>query len=118
MTPPLHRLRVAAINFLNPAPLMWDFEHSPLAAALAERYQLHYTLPSLCARELLAGRADLGLIPIAALTPRPPPRPRLRSGLRHRLSRSRPLHPAHHQAPPHPPDRPHHLRRHRLTQLP
>jgi chorismate dehydratase len=63
------RLRVAAINFLNPAPLMWDFEHPPLAAALAERYTLHYTQPSLCADELLAARADLGLIPIAALTP-------------------------------------------------
>jgi chorismate dehydratase len=62
-------LRVAAINFLNPAPLMWDFEHPPLAAKLAERYRLHYTQPSLCAAELLAGRADLGLIPIAALTP-------------------------------------------------
>jgi chorismate dehydratase len=48
---------------------MWDFEHPPLAATLAERYQLHYTLPSLCADELLAGRADLGLIPIASLTP-------------------------------------------------
>ncbi len=47
-------LRVAAINFLNPAPLMWDFEHPPLAAELAERYTLHYTLPSLCADELLA----------------------------------------------------------------
>ncbi len=62
-------LRVAAINFLNPAPLMWDFEHAPLAAELAQRYVLHYTQPSLCAAELLAGRADLGLIPIAALTP-------------------------------------------------
>ncbi|WP_255551221.1 menaquinone biosynthesis protein [Granulicella sp. dw_53] len=62
-------VRVAAIDFLNPAPLMWDFEHPPLASALAERYQLHYTLPSRCADELLAGRADLGLIPIAALTP-------------------------------------------------
>ena len=62
-------LRVAAINFLNPAPLMWDFEHPPRAAELAERYSLHYTQPSLCAAELLAGRADLGLIPIAALTP-------------------------------------------------
>jgi chorismate dehydratase len=62
-------LRVAAINFLNPAPLMWDFEHPPRAAELAERYTLHYTQPSLCAAELLAGRADLGLIPIAALTP-------------------------------------------------
>lgn len=62
-------MRVAAINFLNPAPLMWDFEHPPLDAALAQRYSLHYTQPSLCADELLAGRADLGLIPVASLTP-------------------------------------------------
>jgi chorismate dehydratase len=62
-------LRVAAINFLNPAPLMWDFEHPPLASTLARRYSLHYTQPSLCADELLAARADLGLIPIASLTP-------------------------------------------------
>jgi chorismate dehydratase len=48
---------------------MWDFEHPPLAAALAQRYTLHYTQPSLCADELLAARADLGLIPIASLTP-------------------------------------------------
>jgi len=61
-------LRVAAINFLNPAPLMWDFEHPPLAAELAQRYLLHYTVPSRCAEELLAARADLGLIPIASLT--------------------------------------------------
>ena len=64
-----NRLRVAAIDFLNPAPLMWDFEHPPLNAALAERYELHYTLPSRCAEDLLAGRADLGLIPIASLAP-------------------------------------------------
>src|SRR3984885_1388098 len=62
-------LRVAAISFLNPAPLMWDFEHAPLASRLAERYTLHYTQPSLCADELLAARADLGLIPIASITP-------------------------------------------------
>jgi len=48
---------------------MWDFEHPPLAAKLAQRYTLHYTQPSLCADELLAARADLGLIPIASLTP-------------------------------------------------
>jgi len=62
-------LRVAAIDFLNPAPLMWDFEHPPANAALAQRYQLHYTQPAQCAIELHEGRADLGLIPIAALTP-------------------------------------------------
>jgi len=63
------RLRVAAIRFLNPAPLMWDFDHPPHAAALAERYEIHSTTPALCADELLSGRADLGLIPIASLTP-------------------------------------------------
>jgi len=48
---------------------MWDFEHPPLAATLSGRYNLHYTRPSLCADELLSGRADLGLILIASLTP-------------------------------------------------
>ena len=67
--PEPNRLRVAAIRFLNPAPLMWDFEHPPASASLAQRYDVHYTLPALCADELLAGRAGLGLIPIAALTP-------------------------------------------------
>ena len=62
-------LRVAAIDFLNPAPLMWDFHHPPLNSILATRYELHPTTPSKCAEALLEGRADLGLIPIAALTP-------------------------------------------------
>ena len=62
------RLRVAAINFLNPAPLMWDFDHPPRNLELAERYEVHLTKPALCAEELLNDRADLGLIPIASLT--------------------------------------------------
>jgi len=63
-----NRLRVAAIQFLNPAPLMWDFEHPPRNAELAERYDVHLTQPALCADELLNGQADLGLIPVASLT--------------------------------------------------
>ncbi len=39
------------------------------AGQLRRRYHVQLTEPSQCARELLAGRADLGLIPIAALTP-------------------------------------------------
>jgi chorismate dehydratase len=62
-------LRVAAISFLNPAPLLYNFEHEPAASFLRERYDVHYTSPSACAAELIAGTADLGLIPIAALTP-------------------------------------------------
>lgn len=62
-------LRVAAISFLNPAPLLYDFEHAPAADALRSRYDVHYTTPARCAAELHAGEADLGLIPVAELTP-------------------------------------------------
>jgi chorismate dehydratase len=47
---------------------MWDFEHQPASDVLAERYEIHYTHPAECADEIIAGRADLGLIPIASLT--------------------------------------------------
>jgi chorismate dehydratase len=62
-------LRVSTIAFLNPAPLLYNFEHEPTAAALRQHYDVHYTSPAICAEELNAGTADLGLIPIASLTP-------------------------------------------------
>jgi chorismate dehydratase len=62
-------LRVSAISFLNPAPLLYNFEHEPTASALRAHYDIHYTTPAHCALELHAGAADLGLIPIAELTP-------------------------------------------------
>jgi chorismate dehydratase len=61
------RLRVAAIGFLNPAPLMWDFEHPPHNAELARHYQVDWMLPSECADRLADGSADIGLVPIASL---------------------------------------------------
>jgi chorismate dehydratase len=63
-------MRLAAISFLNPAPLLYNFEHEPAASQLAHHYELNYTLPSACAQQLQEGTADLGLIPIAALTPK------------------------------------------------
>ena len=65
------RLRIAAIGFLNPAPLMWDFEHPPLDAPLAFRYQIDRMSPAECADRLATGAADIGLIPIAALATTP-----------------------------------------------
>ena len=62
-------LRVASIAFLNPAPLLYNFEHPPRAQEFATRYTIHNTTPANCAAELHTGAADLGLIPIAALTP-------------------------------------------------
>jgi chorismate dehydratase len=61
------RLRIAAIGFLNPAPLMWDFEHPPLCDTLALRYRIDRMAPSACATRLASGEADIGLIPIASL---------------------------------------------------
>lgn len=65
------RLRIAAIGFLNPAPLMWDFEHPPLADSLALRYRIDRMTPSECAERLADSRADIGLIPIASLATTP-----------------------------------------------
>jgi chorismate dehydratase len=67
VTHPLkRRIRMAAIHFLNPAPLMWDFEHEPRRSELRQRYQIGYTTPSGCAAELASGEADIGLVPIAS----------------------------------------------------
>jgi chorismate dehydratase len=72
VTHPLkRRIRMAAIHFLNPAPLMWDFEHEPARSRLRERYQIGYTTPAGCAAELAAGEADIGLVPIAAYATTP-----------------------------------------------
>ena len=68
---PPSRLRIAAIDFLNPAPLMWNFEHPPRMAQLALRYRIDRMTPSECAARLATGRADIGLIPIAALATTP-----------------------------------------------
>ncbi len=60
------KLRMAAIDFLNPAPLMWDFEHEPESSQLAERYPIARMTPAACAAALAMGEADLGLIPVGA----------------------------------------------------
>jgi chorismate dehydratase len=65
------RLKIAAIGFLNPAPLMWDFEHPPGCEALKTRYRIDRMTPSECAAQLADGRTDIGLIPIAALATTP-----------------------------------------------
>lgn len=60
------KLVIAAIDFANPAPLMWDFEHAPLRDELLRRYEIALSMPSECARRLQADTADIGLVPVAA----------------------------------------------------
>ncbi|HET9838887.1 MAG TPA: MqnA/MqnD/SBP family protein, partial [Candidatus Angelobacter sp.] len=61
-------LRISAISFLNTAPLMWDFENGDSAARLRQDFEISYTIPSVCARQLKEGSADIGIIPVAAYT--------------------------------------------------
>ncbi len=65
------KLVIAAIDFANPAPLMWDFEHPPLKNELLERYKIVSSMPAECARHLQAGTADIGLVPVAAYASMP-----------------------------------------------
>src|SRR5579864_6793116 len=58
----MRRLRISAISYLNTAPLMWDFEHGEAGS----RFDISYTLPSVCAHALAEGTADIGIIPAAA----------------------------------------------------
>ncbi|MGA2965693.1 MAG: menaquinone biosynthesis protein [Terriglobales bacterium] len=64
----MSRLKIAAISYLNTAPLLWDFEHGERGADTVIDYDISYTIPSACAEALRAGTADIGIIPAAAYT--------------------------------------------------
>src|SRR5579872_1498862 len=53
------KLRVSIVEFLNTAPLVWGFTDGPLRG----RYDLSFTVPSLCAEALRAGQADVAIVP-------------------------------------------------------
>lgn len=62
---------MAAIHYLNPAPLMWSFEHEPYRTELCARYDIESATPAECAARLIHGTADVGLAPVAAYAAKP-----------------------------------------------
>ncbi len=54
--------RVCAVSYLNTVPLVWGFLHSP-DPELRETFDLRFALPSVCADQLAAGDADIGIVP-------------------------------------------------------
>jgi len=60
----MRKLRIAAISFLNTAPLMWDFDHTKLGG----EFDIISTIPSECAELLRTGAADIGIVPVVAYT--------------------------------------------------
>ena len=55
----MKKLRVSIVEFLNTAPLVWGLTDGPLSG----RYDLSFTVPSLCAEALRSGAADIAIIP-------------------------------------------------------
>ena len=55
----MNKLRISIVQYLNTAPLVWGFTNGPLRG----KYELSFTVPSQCAEDLRAGRADVAIIP-------------------------------------------------------
>ena len=53
------KLRISIVQYLNTAPLVWGFTNGPLQG----KYELSFTVPSLCAEALRSGAADIAIIP-------------------------------------------------------
>ena len=53
------KLRISIVQYLNTAPLVWGFTNGPLHG----KYDLSFTVPSLCAEALRGGAADIAIIP-------------------------------------------------------
>lgn len=56
----MSKLRVSVVQYLNTAPLVWGFTKGPLRG----KYELSFTVPSLCAEALRVGAADVAIIPV------------------------------------------------------
>ena len=55
----MKKLRISIVQYLNTAPLVLGLTDGPLRG----KYDLSFTVPSKCAEDLRAGRADVAIIP-------------------------------------------------------
>jgi chorismate dehydratase len=51
---------VCAVSYLNTVPLVWGMQHGPQR----EAFDVSFALPSVCADQIEAGAADIGLVPV------------------------------------------------------
>ena len=59
----MRKIKVTAVSYLNTKPLLYGIFKHPIAAQI----DLKLDIPSVCARRLRDGEADLGLVPVAAI---------------------------------------------------
>lgn len=56
-------LKVTAVNYLNTKPLLWGL----MKSGMNKKIDLQLDIPSECARKLVTGEVDLGLVPVAII---------------------------------------------------
>lgn len=59
----MKKIRITAVSYLNTKPLLYGIFKHPIA----EQIELQLDIPSVCARRLREGDADLGLVPVAVI---------------------------------------------------
>lgn len=60
----MDKIKISAVSYTNTKPFIYGLERS---SALAGRMDLSLDIPSDCAEKLIQNRADIGLIPVAAI---------------------------------------------------
>jgi chorismate dehydratase len=59
----LDKIKVSAVSYLNTLPLIYGLTHSKIV----QKIDLSLDNPSACARKLIKGEVDLGLVPVASI---------------------------------------------------
>lgn len=60
----MDRIKISAVSYLNARPFVYGLQHSDLIGKI----DLSLDIPSVCAFKLSTGIADIGLIPVAAIS--------------------------------------------------
>lgn len=59
----MDKIKISAVSYLNAKPFIYGLQHSPVINEI----ELHLDIPSECAKKLVEGRIDIGLVPVAIL---------------------------------------------------
>ncbi len=65
----MNRLKITAVSYLNTKPFLYGLFQS----GLDQKLDISLDIPSECARKLVSGEADFGLIPVVAISEIPNP---------------------------------------------
>ena len=60
----MNLIRISAVSFLNTYPFIYGLKNS----SVIDKIDLSVDIPSICARKLLDGTVDIGLVPVTAMS--------------------------------------------------